>query len=240
MKIFITGVSSGLGICLTKEFLACGDEVWGIGRRKFVLEGVDVELQQRFKYLRCDTTSQNRVRNTFEDMVKADFVPDIVIFCAGSATDDITENTVRLDRFKENFNLNLFGILYWIELLTPYFLKRNRGIFSGISSMSIYRENHKNRIGYSASRIALNKAFENLNLEYLNTGIEFVIFNMGRIQEKSGIIGTSYSKAAYKVFKMLNTGKISKSVNIPFSQYILTRMAQYIPDKIFRNHLMKE
>ncbi len=240
MKIFITGVSSGLGICLAEKFLACGDEVWGIGRRKFVLAGVDVELQQRFKYLRCDTTRHNQVRNTFEDMVKADFIPDIVIFCAGGVTDDITEDIVRLDRFKENFNLNLFGILYWIELLTPYFLKRNRGIFSGISSMSIYRENHKNRIGYSASRIALNKAFENLNLEYLNTGIEFVIFNMGRIQERSGIIGTSYSKAACKVFKILNTGKISKSVNIPFSQYILTRMAQYIPDKIFRNYLMKE
>lgn len=240
MKIFITGVSSGLGICLAKEFLACGDEVWGIGRRKFDLEGIDINPQQNLRYYQCDTTKDSQVQNTFEEMVKADYIPDIAIFCAGSAIDDIAEDNFRLDRFKENFSVNLFGILCWVELLLSYYLKRNKGVFAGISSMSVYRESRKDRIGYSASRIALNKTFENLHLEYLDTGVEFVIFNMGRMKERSGIIGTSYSKAAYTIVKMLKSGKHSKLVNIPFSQYLLTRMVQFIPEKIFKNYLMKE
>lgn len=240
MKIFITGVSSGLGIYLAKEFLACGDKVWGIGRRKLDLEGIDVNLQQNLRYYQCDTTKDSQVQNTFEEMVKADYIPDIAIFCAGSAIDDIAEDSFRLVRFKENFSVNLFGTLCWVELLLPYFIRRDRGIFAGISSMSIYRESRKDRIGYSASRIALNKTFENLHLEYLDTGVEFAIFNMGRMKERSGIIGTSYSKAAYTIVKMLKSGKHSKLVNIPFSQYLLTRMVQFIPEKIFKNYLMKE
>ncbi len=86
----------------------------------------------------------------------------------------------------------------------------------------------------------MNKAFENLRLEYLNTGVEFSTFTLGRLQERSGFIGTSYAKAAYLIVKMLNKGKYSKKVDIPFSQYLLTRMAQLIPDGLFKNFLMSK
>lgn len=45
------------------------------------------------------------MKNTFEEIIKADFIPDIAIFCAGSATDDIVEGNFKVGRFKENFTL---------------------------------------------------------------------------------------------------------------------------------------
>lgn len=236
MKIFITGASSGLGSCLVKEFISQGDTVWGIGRRE--LKDARI-LKRDFRYSQCDITIYDQVKDTVEQMIKSDFVPDIVIFCAGSARDDIIESNFVAEKFKENFSVNLFGVLHWVELLLPHFLKRNRGIFAGISSMSIYRENHKNRIGYSASKLAINKSFENLHLEYLGTGIKFVIFNMGRMKEKKDLIGTSYAKAATTIIKILKSGRYSNVVSIPFTQYLLTRLLQFIPEKVFKNFIMK-
>lgn len=238
-KIFISGASSGLGFHLARECISLGYTVWGIGRRKFDLDNIEPSLQKNFKYSLCDTTVKEQVKNTIEEMVRSNFIPDIAIFCAGSAVEDIREGNFELEKFKENFNVNLHGVLYWVELMLPFFLERNKGIFAGISSMSIYRENHNNRIGYSASKIALNKSFENLRLEYLNTGVKFVIFNMGRMKERNDLIGTSYAKAAALIVKILKSGKCSNTVNIPRTQYFLTKLAQFIPEEIFKKCFVK-
>lgn len=239
MKILITGISGGLGLCLAKEFLASGDEVWGIGRREFKLERADESQQKMFKYDQCDTSKSEQVKFIFNKMIKADYIPDKIIFCAGGATDDVTEKQFQIDRYIDNFYVNLFGILYWVDLFQPYFLKRNRGSFVAVSSMSIYRESRKNRIGYSASKIALNKTFENLCLEYIDGGVEFTIFNLGRMEKKNGLIGISYSKAAARICKIVKMAGYSKQINIPFTQYILTRMVQLIPRSLFKKFLMK-
>jgi len=236
MKIFISGASSGLGLSLAKRFLHNGDIVWGTGRREFKIEDTGNE---NFRYSRCDTTQKEEVKNTFEDMVKKDFIPDVAVFCAGSAAEDIIEDKFFTNRFEENFKVNLFGVLYWVEFLLPLFLKRNKGILAAVSSMSIYVENHSKRIGYSASRIALNKTFENLHLEYLNTGIHFKIFNMGRMKETKDIIGTSYLKASASIIKNLKSGKHSNVFNIPYTQFLLTKAVSFIPEKIFRTYLRK-
>ena len=239
MKIFITGVSSGLGLYIAKEFLDSGDEVWGIGRRGFNLKEFDQSCQKKFRYEQCDTSNGEQVKSIFKKMVEADYIPDRIIFCAGSAVDDISESNFQLSRFKENYDVNLFGVLYWVELFLPYFIQRNKGSFSAISSMSIYRESRRGRIGYSSSRIAINKAFENLCLENSDSGVKFIVFNMGRMLQKSGVIGISYSNAAYRIHKIVKPSRCSRQINIPFSQYILTRIAQLIPKRIFKRYLMK-
>jgi short-subunit dehydrogenase len=239
MKIFITGVSSGLGLYIAKEFLNSGDEVWGIGRREFNLKEFDKNCRKMFRYEQCDTSKGEQVKSIFNKMVEADYIPDRIIFCAGSAIDDISDSNFQLRRFKENYDVNLFGVLYWVELFLPYFIQRNKGSFSAISSMSIYRESRRGRIGYSSSRIAINKAFENLCLENSDSGVKFIVFNMGRMLQKSGVIGISYSNAAYRIHKIVKPSRCSRQINIPFPQYILTRIVKLIPKRIFKRYLMK-
>lgn len=238
MKIFITGVSCGLGLALAKDFIHNGDFVWGIGRRQFTLKGVK---DKSFRYSQCNTAKKDEVETVFNEMVADGFIPDIAIFCAGSVTDDIDNNNGKFVscKFKENFDVNLFGLLYWVELLIPLFLDKNSGVFAVISSMSIYAENHGKRIGYSASRIALNKAFENFRQEYFGTEIKFKVFTMGRLKETEDFIGTSYKKASKSIVTRLKCKRNSNTFNIPYIQYLLTRIASFVPKKLFIKYLLK-
>ena len=103
--------------------------------------------------------------------------------------------------------------------------------------MSVFIENHAKRTGYSASKLALNKTFENLRLEYLDTGVRFVIFNMGRMKEKKDLIGTSYSEAAALIVKILKENRRSNVFNIPFTQYLLTKIVQFVPKRMFGKYI---
>ena len=234
----MSGTSSGLGLHISEELLSQGDYVWGIGRREFDIESIKNSGQENLKYSQCDTTVYSEVKNTFEQMVESGFIPDIAIFCAGSATEDIVDNDFSLQKFRKNIEVNLLGILSWVELLLPHFLGRNRGTFAGISSMSAVRENHRKRIGYSASKLALNKCFENLRLEYSDRGVDFVIFNMGRMTKTRGLIGVTYEKASSMIVSMLKSDRRHTVANIPLSQFLLTRAVGLIPEKLFRRYLM--
>ncbi len=239
MRVFITGVSQGLGQKLAIQFLASGDNVWGISRgRPDWLDRSSFSIKN-FQYNSCDVTKHDEIEETFGGMLQSGFIPDIVILCAGCAFEDILETEFSLKKMRQNFELNLFGSLAWVELFLPFFLKRGRGIFAGISSMSVYRENHSRRVGYSASKAALNKTFENLNYEYRGTGVNFVVFNMGRMQEKAAKIGVSYSEAAFSISCFLRSKRIPKIVNIPFLQYVLTKILQWIPDWPFCQYIRK-
>jgi len=56
---------------------------------------------------------------------------------------------------------------------------------------------------------------------------------MGRMSERKGFIGTSYTKAAKSIVDILMSRRIPNVAHIPFFQYILTRMVRFLPDKIF-------
>lgn len=238
MNVFITGVSGGLGSELARQFILRGYNVWGIGRRSPAPDDRFSGIK-KFNYTRCDITKYNEIKETYEKMINSGFIPDIAIFCAGAAIDDVSDAGFSLEKMKENFEINFFGALVWIEMFLPHFIKRKKGIFAGISSMSVYRENHAQRIGYSASKIALDKAFENFGQEYFGSGVKFVVFNMGRMQEKPGFIGISYYKAAVLIFGVLRLKNIPRKVNIPFLQYLLTKMLQLIPDSLFCRYIRR-
>jgi NAD(P)-dependent dehydrogenase (short-subunit alcohol dehydrogenase family) len=239
LKIFIAGVSDGLGLCLAREFLESGDRVQGIGRRAFPLVELGDAHRDQFTYHQCDTTIDEQVQHTFERLVHEDFIPDAILFCAGAASDDINGDKVCIDKFKDNFELNLFGVISWVERFLPHFIKRGAGTFAAVSSMSIFRESRKKRIGYSASKTALNKTFENFRLTYFESGVRFVVFNMGRMQKEDSIIGIRYSKAAKQIGSIVKTDKSSTTFNIPFSQYVLTRAMQCVPTGFFRRYVMR-
>lgn len=44
MKVFITGVSSGIGKALTTRLVKAGHEVWGVARRREALEELQTNL----------------------------------------------------------------------------------------------------------------------------------------------------------------------------------------------------
>lgn len=75
MKIFITGVSSGIGKTLTTELIKIGHEVWGIARRQEELEDLKNNLNSANLYLsRCDIESLDDMKKVADEMKSKKFV----------------------------------------------------------------------------------------------------------------------------------------------------------------------
>ena len=171
MKAFVTGATKGLGLAITQELISSGAVVWGVARGD-APDGAPPT--DKFIYTRCDVGRSDDIRRTASEMKDRGFIPDVFIFNAGGATDDADDKRLDLSKVRENFNLNLFGTLGWVEEFLPACLERKSGVFLAVSSLSVLRENHKGRIGYSSSKAALSKAFENLRIQYHATGVEFI------------------------------------------------------------------
>ncbi|HHT9133382.1 MAG TPA: SDR family NAD(P)-dependent oxidoreductase [Candidatus Avalokitesvara rifleensis] len=238
MNVLITGASSGLGKSLLNEFTSRGCSVWGVARRNVEEVRFAPNSQGKWFYSQCDITDANAVKKTVRDMIAVDFVPDIVILNAGAAFDDII-NGIDYNSFKENFNLNLFGAMNWVSEILPIFLLRNKGIFVAISTLSVFRENHRNRIAYSSAKSALSTVFENLRLQYYSSEIQFVVVHAGRMSNERSFIGTTYDAAARLIADKLLSGNIPHTINFPLFQSLLTKLSRLIPDSLFYKYCMK-
>lgn len=234
MKIFITGVSRGLGKALMNEFMERGHSVWGVTRGK-----IEVCKADNFIYSKCDISNPEEVRKVSQEMIQKGFIPDIIVLNAGYAVDDVNYS-IEYEKLKENFNINLFGSLNWVNEFLPIYLKAGKGTFAAISSLSIYRENHQNRIGYSASKLALNKIFENLRMQYYYSGVKFIIFCAGRMAAGKSFIGITYSDAAKLIVDNLTSGKNNnRTIDFPLIQSYLTRLTRLIPEIVFKKYILK-
>lgn len=234
MNVLITGTSRGLGAALVKEYLRRGAHVWGVGRSK-----VDRGEGERYTYSVCDVKKREDVRRAVAEMKASGFVPDLVILSAGAATDDAFADGLDLEKFKENFEMNLYGAVYWVEELLPHFLKRGSGAFAAVASLSVHIENHKGRIGYSASKAALGKTFENLRTEYYGRGVSFTVFYAGRMTEKGSFIGTTYAAAAGLISRTLSMTAPPRAISFPPLQHILTVALRFVPTSLFIKHVFK-
>ncbi len=237
MKAFVTGATRGLGLAITREMISRGASVWGVGRGAGREELFPTD---RFIYTRCDVGKPGDIKRTASEMKDRGFIPDLFIFNAGGATDDADDKRLDLARLRENFDLNLFGTLGWVEEFLPACLERKSGVFVAISSLSVLRENHKGRIGYSSSKAALSKAFENLRIQYHATGVEFITAHPGRMAEaKESFLGTTYAAAAGIIVSAVMGNGRKKVVNFPFIQHLLTRLLRFIPDGVFFRFIFK-
>lgn len=238
MRVLITGASSGLGKSMMNEFVSRGCSVWGVARRN--IEGLLVahRRQGEWFYSQCDTTDAEAVREAVKDMLAAGFMPDIVILNAGAAFEDVNTG-IDYDSFKENFNLNLFGAMNWVNEILPIYLANNKGMFVAISTLSVFRENHRNKVAYSSAKSALSTAFENLRLQYYSSGLRFVVVHAGRMSNKRSLLGTTYNEAAKLIADKLMSANVPHAIDFPLFQSLLTKLSRLIPDGLFYKYCMK-
>ncbi|MED5578496.1 MAG: SDR family NAD(P)-dependent oxidoreductase [Nitrospinota bacterium] len=235
LKIFITGVSSGLGRELTKQYVASGHEVWGIARRQAELYTLSEELgKDNFLFSVCDISSPAQIDETKTEMENNNFIPDIVILNAG-INPEANKNSFSIDEIEETIQINYLGALRCIEIFMPYFLERKKGQFAAISSLNAYRGDSR-WIGYSASKSALSKSFESLRGRYTDQGITFTTIHLGAVDTGMGANSSSPfkispSKAADSIIKTISRKKACKS--IPIIPRILIGLFRVFTDRMF-------
>lgn len=146
-KVFITGVSSGLGEALVKEYLENGDSVYAVGRgapKAF-------DANPHFFFFPCDLSQTYTLKATLQPFVeKRSF--DTVILNAGLLGEIQLLGETDLSSCKEVMEVNLWANKEIIDTLGQYaYAKQIIGISSGASV-----NGSKGWGSYSLSKAALN------------------------------------------------------------------------------------
>lgn len=237
MNIFITGVSSGIGLELAKKLVQKGHIIWGVARR-------EKSPQKNFLYTVCDVSKSKDVARVMQEFEKKNFIPDVVILNAAVFKEDLYPN-YNHSVAKEVFSVNLFGSLIWVESLLPKFLRRGSGQFIGISSVSALRPDPF-CLSYSASKAALSMAFRTLRLRYTKDNIFFKVIFFGPVATPMSVYskldesGKTVSKKffvgdphdAAKVILRAITEK-REAYYFPYFLMLLVRFTSFLPDSLF-------
>lgn len=240
MRVFITGVSSGIGRQLAKLLVKDGHEVWGIARRRELLESLKSELNSdKFFYSQCDVSKHEEVERAMKEMAARDFHPDVVVLGSAIFPKDLSEG---FDFFltEEVFKVNFFGALTWIEKFLPKFLERGFGKFIAISSTSAFRPDVQS-VSLPASKAALSMAMRSLRLRYEKENIKFITVYFGPVATS---IVPEYSSGKKKHFFVMSPGSAAKKLKkavfgnkreyyFPFWLTLLFRLGLIFPDSWF-------
>lgn len=178
-NVLVTGASSGIGHSLSSLLIKKGYKVWGVARRKKLLELLNKELKNKnFFYTAGDISQESFWEQQIKKMKKNKFTPDIVVFNAAMNENDLKDG-MDLDKLKQMMEVNFFSILKGVKLIMENY--KNKLHFIAISSTSSVKGNYIEGIGYAASKGALSIAFESLFQKYENSKAFFTTVYFGPV-----------------------------------------------------------
>lgn len=174
---FVTGASKGLGLSIVKQLLAQGFPVAATSRSVDAL-GKAVGDEDNFLPLGVDLTSEKSVADAVTATVKKFGRIDVVVNNAGyglvGALEELTDEESR-----ENFNVNVFGVLNVIRKTLPYLREQGSGHIINISSIAGLVGNFPGFGIYCATKFALDGLSEALAEEVKPLGIHTTIVGPG-------------------------------------------------------------
>lgn len=236
MKVFITGVSKGIGKALVAQFESQGHEVWGVARTN--TEG---NASGNSVYTSCDITQESDVDNVIKQMQEQSFYPDIVILNAGIEKPD-TEKGYDHAVGKEIFATNYNGALVWVDRFLRF--PKQPSQFLAVSTVFALRPNDQSS-SYSASKAALSMMFRGLRYQFDRKKITFKLIYLVAVntvikpsyqvymsEKKPPFFVISPEKAAQFIINALKSSK--ENFYSHFFLSSLIRITQILPDRLFK------
>lgn len=155
-RIVITGASRGLGLCLTRRFIAAGDEVIAVSKtRKFWKDLEALEGPGTLYMHQADLSIESQVRNLAQKLSRQARPLDILINNAGIGGDLKLISHLSLKSFEQMMSANLTTAFLMTKHFTPIFRKQGHpGLVINVSSMAGIRGVPK-LFAYSASKYGL-------------------------------------------------------------------------------------
>ena len=190
--IFITGATSGIGKATAETFAKQGYKLIICGRRKEVLEQLQIELSNITEVysLVFDVRNQQEVEKSIHSLPKEWKNIDVLVNNAGNAhgLESISEgNIADWDAMMDG---NVKGLLYVAQPIIKIMKARNTGHIINISSVAA-RQTYANGVVYCASKRAVDVISEGMRLELTEFGIKVTNIQPGAVE-------TDFSKVRFK------------------------------------------
>jgi NAD(P)-dependent dehydrogenase (short-subunit alcohol dehydrogenase family) len=107
-QALITGGTSGIGLAVARNFLAAGATVTITGRRE---EGEAIAGDVGARFIRCDVTDENAVRDCFAAAGKL----DVLVINAGTAADEGSIAEFQADNMRALMDVNFNAVFYALK-----------------------------------------------------------------------------------------------------------------------------
>ena len=182
--VLITGCSSGIGRATAEQFLAAGATVYATARRIESLAPL-AELGCRTRAL--DVTDEVSMMAGVRAIEDEHGAIDVLVNNAGYGQQGALEVT-SLDRFRAQFETNVFGVIRLCQLALPAMRAKGSGRIVLVSSMG-GRITFPGGSAYHASKYALEAIGDVLRFEVARFGVSVVLV-------EPGLVATDYGRAA--------------------------------------------
>ncbi len=251
--VIITGGSSGIGKALAHEFGKKGAKILITGRREQQLMAAAKELRSQnieVATMVADVSKEEDNRQMAQLAMDHFGGIDILINNAGISMRALFEE-VDLEVIRKVMDINFYGSIFATKYCLPGILE-SQGSVVGISSIAGYR-GLPGRVGYSASKFALQGFLESLRTEMLPKNVHVLTacpgFTTSNIREASltkdgNLQGTSPRDEQKMMRAETCAALIYDAVVRRKKHLILTTQGKItVPgymDKIVYNHMAKE
>lgn len=173
--VLITGCSTGIGRELCKVLFDEGYIVVATARKVETLKDLPASLK-----LPLDVTKTESIYSAIND-IKSKFQRiDILINNAGFSLRGALEE-INVEKAKDMFNVNVFGIINMIQAVVPEMRKNNSGKIINLGSISGKFAQPINGV-YCASKFAVEALNDALRLELSSCNIQVTVIEPGAIK----------------------------------------------------------
>lgn len=201
MKVAIVGSNRGIGLELTKKFIAEGHDVFAFCRTSSeeLKAAAPTKITSAF-----EVTSSETMTSSLKELNESDF--DLLVHVSGVLKSDSITNFNEDDVMKQ-FKINSIGPILSAKAFKP-FLSQTSKIALMTSRMGSVADNGSGGMyGYRMSKAALNMAGKSLAQDYKNDGVTVLLLHPGFVQtDMTGNMGNITPKeSAEQLYEIMNS-----------------------------------
>ena len=181
----ITGASSGIGAALAQRLARQGDHVILVARRLRLLQEVAAEIAKTrgsCEISVCDVTIGEAARACVDEALRKHGRIDRLILNAGGGSRTPPEHLTATD-MRASFDLNVFGVVNFVEAALPALLQQGNGQIVAIGSLAGFR-GLPHAASYGAAKAALMNYIESLRIDLAPRGIAVTLAAPGFVVTK--------------------------------------------------------
>ena len=197
--ILITGVSRGLGLAMTEQFIQKGHTVLGCARSPEAVEKLSQKFGAAHDFALVDVADEQQVKAWANQLLAQYGPPDLLINNAGLVNQLAPLWQVSTEEFSRLIDVNIKGVFHIIRHFAPAMIERKSGIIVNFSS-GWGRSTSPQVAAYCASKWAIEGLTQSLAQE-LPAGMAAIPLNPGIIHTDMLDICFGEEAAAYTPVK---------------------------------------
>jgi NAD(P)-dependent dehydrogenase (short-subunit alcohol dehydrogenase family) len=186
--ILITGGGYGIGVFIAKAFAQANvAAIILAGRTKSSLESTTAELSKAFPTIKIsydivDIAARDSVKSFFAALSAS---PDILVNNAGYLSEPQNFVEADLDEWWKSFEINVLGTVTITQAYLQHRVKHNPqgpGVVIALNTFAAYGVRAPYLSGYTSSKAALGRVWENLPMDVPETQARFISVNPGAVK----------------------------------------------------------